>query len=288
MNYREITKSDKQNITFQCTPFCIERNKLTSPDFMHIHNYHQLTVVTEGSATLVVNNFSYKVSAGSIYVISNFAPHYLEDTKHIEVINILFRLEDLLQCTPSLQQSEGFRSLFIFQASTSFYTRPNNILKLDYEGIQEVLRYTNAMLDELNNNEPGQDIIVQSYFLILITYLSRVFDLGEEPNQDAYAFYRLTDYLNQHYNENYTMNDLVKLSNLNERRLRNLFMQKYHCPPMQYINHIRLEKAKYYLITSDMNVSEIANSCGFDDSNYFSRKFKQEFGISPREFRRTL
>ena len=84
------------------------------------------------------------------------------------------------------------------------------------------------------------------------------------------------------------MNDLVKLSNLNERRLRNLFMQKYHCPPMQYINHIRLEKAKYYLITSDMNVSEIANSCGFDDSNYFSRKFKQEFGISPREFRRTL
>ena len=40
MGYTEITRSDKQNISFQCVPFCIERNTLTSPDFVHIHNYH--------------------------------------------------------------------------------------------------------------------------------------------------------------------------------------------------------------------------------------------------------
>ena len=40
------------------------------------------------------------------------------------------------------------------------------------------------------------------------------------------------------------------------------------------MNHLRLERAKYYLITTDQNISEIAAACGFDDSNYFSRKFK--------------
>ena len=288
MSYEEITKNDKQNIFFQCVPFCIERSTLTSPDFVHIHNYHQLTVVTQGSATLVVNNTSCKVSAGSVYVISSYAPHFLEHTDNIEVINILFSLEDLMKYSLPLQQSEGFRSLFIFQASTSFYDRPNNVLMLDYEGIQKVLHLTDSMLKEINNPEPGQDIIIQSYFMILITYLSRTFDLSREPDQSSYSFYRLTEYINHNFSERFSMEDLTRLSLLNEKNLRRLFMKKYHCSPMQYINHLKLEKAKYYLISSEMNISEIASTCGFDDSNYFSRKFKQEFGVSPREFKQSI
>lgn len=288
MSYHEITRSDKQNISFQCVPFCIERNFLNSADSVHVHNYHQLTIVTHGNANLVVNNFSCKVSAGSIYVVSKYAPHYLESANNLEVVNILFNLEDLMQHASSLLQNEGFRSLFVFQASTSIYERPSNILKLNYEGIQEILHLTDVMLDEMNKNAPGQDIIIQSYFMILITYLSRQFDLKDEHSQDTYAFYLLIEHLNQNFSQNYTLADLTKISSLNERLLRSMFMKKYHCSPMQYVTHIKMEKAKYYLITSDMNITEIADACGYDDSNYFSRKFKQEFGISPREFKKTL
>lgn len=288
MSYLEITRTDKQNISFPCVPFCIERNTLTTADSVHVHNYHQLTVVTQGSANLVVNNFSCKVSAGSVYVVSNYAPHYLESANNVEVVNILFNLDDLMKHAASLQQNEGFRSLFVFQASTSLYERPSNILKLSYEGIQEILHLTDTMLDEMNMNAPGQDIVIQSYFMILITYLSRQFDLKDEHSQDAYAFYLLIEHINQNFSQNYTLSDLTRISSLNERLLRSMFMKKYHCSPMQYVTHIKMEKAKYYLITSDMNITEIADACGYDDSNYFSRKFKQEFGISPREFKKTL
>lgn len=288
MSYIEITRNEKENIPFQCVPFCIEHSTVSDADPVHVHNYHQLSIVTKGSADLIVNNYSCKVQAGSVYVISSYAPHHLEQVDHIEVINILFSLDDLMKYAASLQQSEGFRSLFIFQASTSLHTRPNNILTLNFEGIQEVLHLADAMLKEANNSALGQDIVIQSYFMLLITYLSRSFDLDTESEQSAYAFYRLTEHINRNFAEQYTMSDLVKLSLLNEKHLRSLFMKKYHCSPMQYINRTKLEKARYYFITTDMNISEVAHACGFDDSNYFSRKFKQEFGVSPREFKQKV
>ena len=52
-----------------------------------------------------------------------------------------------------------------------------------------------------------------------------------------------------------------------------------------YINNFRLEKAKELLISTSMNISEIAYSCGFASPNYFSTTFKSKYGLSPKDFR---
>jgi signal transduction histidine kinase/DNA-binding response OmpR family regulator len=52
-----------------------------------------------------------------------------------------------------------------------------------------------------------------------------------------------------------------------------------------YINNFRLEKAKELLMTTSMNISEIAYSCGFASPNYFSTSFKTKYGIPPKDFR---
>ncbi|MFV8376583.1 substrate-binding domain-containing protein [Flavobacterium sp. GSP11] len=52
-----------------------------------------------------------------------------------------------------------------------------------------------------------------------------------------------------------------------------------------YVNNFRLEKAKELLMTTTMNISEIAYSCGFASPNYFSTTFKTKYGIPPKDFR---
>jgi two-component system response regulator YesN len=47
-----------------------------------------------------------------------------------------------------------------------------------------------------------------------------------------------------------------------------------------------MEKAKWYLQNTDLDIISIAYQIGFNDSNYFSRIFKKKFGIPPMEFRR--
>ena len=54
-----------------------------------------------------------------------------------------------------------------------------------------------------------------------------------------------------------------------------------------YINKVRLDKAKYLLTHSYLNVTDIAFDCGFSDSNYFSTAFKNKYGTSPKKYRDT-
>ena len=53
----------------------------------------------------------------------------------------------------------------------------------------------------------------------------------------------------------------------------------------KYILAIRINKAESLLLTTDMNITEIAISSGFTDANYFSRVFKKETGKSPSKYR---
>ena len=52
-----------------------------------------------------------------------------------------------------------------------------------------------------------------------------------------------------------------------------------------YIQNIRLEKAKYLLQDTQLTISEVAYATGFSSPNYFSTSFKTKFKKSPKEFR---
>ncbi|WP_278832696.1 hybrid sensor histidine kinase/response regulator transcription factor [Porphyromonas cangingivalis] len=53
-----------------------------------------------------------------------------------------------------------------------------------------------------------------------------------------------------------------------------------------YITRIRLSKAKQFLSSGKYNVNEVADMCGFNDSGYFRRLFKKEFGVTPSDYTR--
>ena len=54
--------------------------------------------------------------------------------------------------------------------------------------------------------------------------------------------------------------------------------------PVQYLNRLRIEKAKELLLTEDLSVSEVAALVGYKDPLYFSKAFKKATGSSPKMF----
>ena len=73
--------------------------------------------------------------------------------------------------------------------------------------------------------------------------------------------------------------------NINSAYLGHLFQKEMGECFSEYVNNLRMEKAKELLINTNLKNVDIALSIGFYDCNYFYRKFKEYFKISPSELR---
>jgi len=73
---------------------------------------------------------------------------------------------------------------------------------------------------------------------------------------------------------------------MSESSLLSTFKEATGQSPIDYLIHLRIQRAAELLCRSVQSISEIAFAVGFEDSNYFSRQFRQTMHTSPREYRR--
>ncbi|KJJ72415.1 AraC family transcriptional regulator [Clostridium sp. FS41] len=99
---------------------------------------------------------------------------------------------------------------------------------------------------------------------------------------------RITAYIRQHYMEDITLKTLCSTVSLSPSYVIKLFNRHLSLSPMAYVSRIRVEAAKEMLLESPLSIAEIAARTGFQDGFYFSKKFKQLTGMTPRQYRNTL
>lgn len=92
-------------------------------------------------------------------------------------------------------------------------------------------------------------------------------------------------YMQDHINENITLNELCFHSNYSQSRFSNLFKQKTGYAPIDYFIQMKMQKASQQLDFTNQSVKEVALNLGFDDPYYFSRRFSKVIGMSPTKYR---
>lgn len=94
----------------------------------------------------------------------------------------------------------------------------------------------------------------------------------------------LANKIAKNVSKEYTLEQLSRTSGLSQAKLQEGFKLLYTRTVTEYIRHARLEAARDYLSNSDMNISQVVYSIGFSSRSYFSKIFKNKYGISPSEF----
>lgn len=88
--------------------------------------------------------------------------------------------------------------------------------------------------------------------------------------------------LQKTYLENYPISKFAQASNISLTAFRSLFAKKYGMSPLQYRNHLRIERAVSLLQEGSCTVAEAAYAAGFDNIGYFCRYYKKITGETPR------
>lgn len=104
-------------------------------------------------------------------------------------------------------------------------------------------------------------------------------------NQELYqSFCSLRFEMLQHYEQPWNTEELCRRVNLEKSQLFSYYQQFFHSTPHADLIQVRMEKAKNLLTNAALPIGLVAQQCGFSDAAHFSRYFKKECGISPRDY----
>lgn len=99
---------------------------------------------------------------------------------------------------------------------------------------------------------------------------------------------KVCDYVEQNMEKDISLEQVAEFAGVSSFYLSKLFKEEKGVTFINFLTDCRLDKAQKLLKDNSISIKEITAVVGYNDQNYFSRLFKNKFGISPTEFRNTL
>lgn len=154
----------------------------------------------------------------------------------------------------------------------------NGMFTYDYK--PELLRLFDDILEE--KGMLSADRALGYFFLLMSLHEKKPLEAGDGYVEKAKRYMRLNFYRAM------TITEMAADLGISDRYLYNLFVAGEGISPKQYLNRLRLSRAREMLANSTATVSEVAVSCGFPDVLTFSRFFSGKEKLSPTAYRKKM
>lgn len=164
----------------------------------------------------------------------------------------------------------------------------NRSVSVAAERIEQVLPVFRQIFQQLSRGNTEHNLVnagAAAAYILSLVFLDNDRDSDTYPTVGHRALEEVLVYIQEHLEAPITLEDLSARSRLSISRLSQLFHQVTGYSPIQFVQHQRVQKACYYLESTDEPIGRIAELVGLDDQFYFSRLFKKITGVSPRAFR---
>jgi len=148
--------------------------------------------------------------------------------------------------------------------------------------IKEFIFYSDETLSSQAIKNNYADLIIHHILL-------SIFNIKEESTiiQNS-ELNTITHYIDTHYHEDITLNELSKQVNLSTTHINRLFKKELNLTPINYLLKVRLKNSKRLLLSGNFTITEVALRCGFNSNAYFTKMFKRVYGDTPSEFIRSI
>lgn len=250
-------------------PFYVELAGITYPDPNYeIHRecseFYVLEYIIDGGGYVNVNNKSFYVSAGDVYLLPlgcNCQYSADPNTPYTKIwMNINGELCKQLLHIYKLQDKYHFENIDLYP---------------QFERFLELCK---------NQTWPNHDFSKCSniFFEIIQALYNHCY---QEAVVNEYVI-KAKQYCDMNIYEKITVTDVAEAVNLSVSQLNRLFKKEFDTTVYSYILNCRIEMSKSLLKGTAMSIFQISDKLNFADEHYFSNIFKKKTGITPSEYRK--
>ena len=248
---------------------------------LHHHDFYEVYFFLSGNVQYNIESRSYLLTPGDVLLISPMELHQpMFGSEHREYERIVLWIDKRFL--------EGFNIQGQDLTACFDTTVPGHTNLLRPEGVarQYLTFLLENLMAEVASEDPYSEMAALSLLAQVLVSLNRLAkqSAGEENKSGPDAtVYSVLGYINEHYSDNLTLDDLANKFFISKYHLSREFQRLAGTSVHRYMVQKRLVMAKQ-MLSEGKPSSEVYQQCGFGDYSNFYRAFKSEYQISPKEY----
>lgn len=266
-------------------PYKLYLENMTDFDFncvdWHWHTEFEFVYIETGSVTFNIGETQFELTAGNGIFINTKVLHQMHSEGDALIPNFLFHptfvapAESLIYTKYVQPITDSAPDYIIFSPSVNWQreiiNKMQSVIKEGYSDLMNELRIS---------------FLVQQIILSIYTHTEFCQNNNTKKGSDLARLQIMMQYIQSHYFETITLNDIAGSANLSKSTTLNLFQNILDISPVNYLIKYRLKKSADLLLNTEKKINTISIETGFNNVEYFCKSFKKIYGVTPSEYRR--
>lgn len=261
-------------------------------DFSHVpphwHNEFECIIIKKGECLIHIDMISYHAKKGDILLALPGQIHSITQYEQftVEYENIFFKESFLFSRLDSQSINDALST--VFKGKKTILTHYHALLEY-YPSLYDCIKEIDYLCE---HQFPYYELRLKSiwlnFFYIILAHSPNMPNTSSSDHRSLSRTKEAILYIQENYTEPLNPDDLATHLGISTSHFMRFFKQSTNMTFTQYLNNYRLIMSSRLLRTSEENILEISNSCGFSSLSYFNRLFKKQFSVTPSEYRRGI
>lgn len=247
----------------------------------HIHRDYEICLIMDGEVCLITQDKSVSLQKNDIFIINPFESHEIKAGSPALIL--------------SLQVSPSFFAAFYPQIKYIYLDRTHLCSADSPSECRYIHNYVIELAYSFFKREPLYELKCASLVNQLFFYILRHLPFHEISDKERISsktrgkrMQNITQYIDEHYSEKLLLSDIAEREDMDLYYLSHFFKDNFGMSFQNYLLKIRCERARRLLLLTDYSLLDISVSCGFSDPKYFNKGFQQQYGYTPKEYRKNF
>lgn len=266
----------------------VRREPHHGPVARHRHEFFEIAIVLSGTGVHMAGRYRHELQAGDALAIDKRQAHGYENTRNLNLVNLLIRDEVLRRIGRELSVIPGFHALFAASPKRRGGSGSHGShLHLSPGELAKVEEWVSCLESETHRRQQGGYLLAEAYLTLIVGVLSRNYGLRSPlRSRPEGEIAKVLRWMEKNLGQPLQVADMARVAGMSPRNFYRGFRRAAGATPGDCLQRMRIQRAAGELRDSPRRIGEIAQRCGFEDSNYFSRTFRRVMGVTPREYRK--